>query len=725
MSSSIDDTTPNPDRTTNPIGAGVIPPNRPFEARRDRHWTLRDLAIRLFYRIRLFLFCLFLGLVAGTIAAVVSKPVHTADTLLIVLLGSESAAVQDSLNLTNTQISIDGLKAVQSEIQIIQADDVIRSATEAVGVGKLYPGLTRPRYLGLLPSLDGDEQISAAIERFKAGLRAEAQGNSNVIRVAFAHSNRDLAIAAVQAVTTAYLAQRRSIYANNNISVLSQEIRRYSAHLAQIEAELLMVRRQYDVLDMAQDIVLATNRLDGIIQRQNQVRERRVAVETEIIAVRANLAAQPPNVLDFRETTNNTGNDEARNTLVRLMQERTHLATQYNDSYPGLRELDRKIAAVRGQIGTGSQSLYFSERTIRNPAVDVLNNRLASLEVENEALDQQLVELDAQSGIAAERIKSLREADAKLHSLQLNRDVAEGIYRQLSLRQPGAIFNDDAITERSANVRVAQPPTAPLQGRRLTSSFAIGGGFLGFLLGVTAVVVATMLQQVYILPADAERDLRLLNLGDVDTGMGLGAQNGLGHGYGAVASNLLGISVDGRSLAMVQVASPSEPDRKAEVARALGTEFAREFAMRTLILDLRDNAQSSAKGPAEGATLDPAPAIPVATTEVEDLWVSVGARRALFGDRGGMLARAWQTFGTLRQTFDIVLVIAPSDLSQPMVHRLARSVDANLLVLHAERTRGPAAARFREMILEAGGNLAGFVFVDRKFYVPRWLYRRL
>src|SRR5262249_21791142 len=163
------------------------------------------------------------------------------------------------------------------------------------------------------------------------------------------------------------------------------------------------------VLDMAQDIVLATNRQDGIAQRQNQVRERRVAVETEMTAVKANLATQPATVLDFRETTNNTGNDEARNTLVRLDQQRTYLASQFKPDWPAISEVNKKIAAVRAQMGPKERNLYFSEREIRNPALEVLNNRLAALEVEDQALGQQLGELDEQFRQATDRIKSLRE----------------------------------------------------------------------------------------------------------------------------------------------------------------------------------------------------------------------------------------------------------------------------------------------------------------------------
>ena len=546
-----------------------------------------------------------------------------------------------------------------------------------------------------------------------------------MIRISFSNPDRALAVRALQAVVEAYFDHRRSIYANDSTTVLGQEIRRYGAQLAQIETDIEAVRSKYNVLDTAQDIVLATNRLDGIVQRQNQVRERQVAVDTEIVAVKANLASQPPTVLDFRETTNNTGNDEARNVLVRLEQDREHLLAKYNDTWPGLQELDRKIATVRAQIGANSQSLYSSERTIRNPAVDVLNNRLASLEVESKALSQQLVELDGQLRVANDRTRALRDAESSLHTLQFNRDVLEGIYRQMSLREPGAISNHDAFVEKNVNVRVAQPASAPSQGRSFALTFLAGGVFFGLLLGVTAVVVATLLQRVYILPSDAERDLGLPSLGDVAADASQDGGPDARRDYALVASNLLAVLVDERPLSMVQVVSSSEDTvGKADVVRALGIEFARRFALRTLILDLSDTI--GLIGISSGSRrMDPPLSIPIAATDEEDLWITINARQALFAERGQIRARAWQAIGELRQRFDMVLIIAPSDLRELVGRRLASVVDANLLVLRAEKTRRVIAARFREMILEAGGNLAGFVFVGRKYYIPGWLYRRL
>ena len=69
--------------------------------------------------------------------------------------------------------------------------------------------------------------------------------------------------------------------------------------------------------------------------------------------------------------------------------------------------------------------------------------------------------------------------------------MAEGIYRQLSLRQPRAVFNEDTVVDQNSNIRLAQPPTAPLRGRNLALSYLVGGGFLGLLMGMAGVAVAT------------------------------------------------------------------------------------------------------------------------------------------------------------------------------------------------------------------------------------------
>lgn len=689
-----------------------------------RRGSLRDALVPAFYHARLIRACLLFGVVLGMIGAVLSKPSFDANALVLVLIGPNSMSAQDAAGMSPTVVSIDGLKVVQSEVQIIQNDQVLRMAVQRVGPGVIYPGLARRRLFGLLPPRSPTAQLGEAVQKLRGALRVDAEPGSNVVKISFADPNRRVAIRVVQAVLDAYLAQRRASYTGTNARFLTQEIERYRHLLGSLDAQIQAVRTKYAVLDLAQDIVLADDRLDGIVQRRNQVRERQVAVATEIQAVKANLAKQPEMVLDFTETSNNTGNDEARNTLVRLEQQLTYLRSQFNPSWPAIAEVEKKIATARNDMGPKAGNLYHTERKIRNPALDLLENHLASLEVEHQALGQQLDELAVQYDQADQRIKSLRQAEGQLHGLQLTREVTEGIYRQLAQKQPAALLQERLSGDPNASLRVVQPAAAPVIGRSLALSYIIGGALLGLLLGAAATAIATMLRQVYIAPAEAERELALPALATFDAAL---AKDDLEHSTALVqlAAILQEATVDGRPLSSLQIFGLSAGDDRVALIRALAMELARGYERTTLIIDLEgDGAPYTALlGRGDAAAPSSLP-LPVAATHLPRLWVSTGrTAQTVLNDWHSSIACTRAVLDELRQQFGLLLIVAPAEVSGHAVHRLATMVDASMPILRAEHTRGPVALRLRDAIHSAGGNMLGFVFVGRKYYVPAWLFR--
>jgi Mrp family chromosome partitioning ATPase len=409
-----------------------------------------------------------------------------------------------------------------------------------------------------------------------------------------------------------------------------------------------------------------------------------------------------------------------------LEQERTYLMSQYNGSWPAISEVDKKIATARAQMGPKDQNLYFSERNIRNPALALLNNRLASLEVEEKALGQQLNELDDQSRQADQRIKSLREGDNKLHSLQFSRDVAEGVYRQLYLKKPATVFQESVVGERNANLRVVQPPTAPVIGHSMAISYLFGGVFLGLLLGVAATLIATVLRDVYIAPSEAERDLKMPGLAAFGSGALDGDTAGDQADIASFAALLQEVTVEGHLLRSLQFSGVSEGDGRDAVIRALAVELATGYARRTLLIDLQGDGHdhvAALGGIAGGLTTPQTLPVHTTSTEVADLWVAVDTRKSIFGDPRASVERIRLALEALRQQFSMLLVIAPADSATHAMRRLASLVDANVLVLRAEHSRSPVAERLRDTLLTAGGNILGFIFVGRKYYIPSWLYR--
>lgn len=694
---------------------------------RIRRVSPRDILTPIFYHSRLIRNFLLLGLAVGLVAASLGRPSFNASALVLVLIGPDAMSAQDAAGINPTVISIDGLKVVQSEIQIIESEQVLRSAVRQVGASAIYPYLDRRRLFGFGPARSPAEQLGEAEQRLHDDLHAEAEPGSNVIRITFSASKRSVAIRVVQAVLDAYLTQRQSTYAGASANFLAQEIDRYKQLIGNLDTQIQNVRKTYDVLDLPQDIVLATDRLDGLVQRQNQVRERRVAVQTEIIAVKANLATQPEMVVDFTETTNNTGNDEARNTLVRLEQERTHLTSQFKPDWPQIAEVDKKIATARGEMGTRAGNLYFSERKIRNPAIDLLKNRLASLQVEDDALGQQLVELGVQHTRAADRVASLRDAEGKLHSLQLTRDVSEGIYRQLAQKQPTALLQDRLNADPNASLRVVQAATAPVIGRSLTLSYILGGMFLGLLLGAAATAIATLVRQVYIAPSEAERDLALPALATIDQTV-RAADLEHNPAISRLSALLQDATVDGRPLNSLQIMGLSSGDDRAMLVRALALEMASAFERDTLIIDLETDGAGYADalgrgdGAGAGAAMHSLP-VGVEQTRVPHVWISAGAGTSILNDWRTSIGRMRDAVDELRQHFSMLLVLAPAEFSGMAVNRLATMVDANVAIVRAEHTRGPVVSRLSDAILAAGGNMLGFVFVGRKYYLPSWLLR--
>ena len=436
--------------------------------------------------------------------------------------------------------------------------------------------------------------------------------------------------------------------------------------------------------------------------------------------MKGNLASQPGTVLDFRETTNNTGNDEARNTLVRLEQQHTYLLSQYRPDWPEVKEVEKKIANVQAQMGPRNQNLYFSERNIRNPALELLNNRLASLEVENQALGEQLNELAVQLQQADLRVKSLREADGKLHGLQLARDVTESVFRELSLKQPGALFQDNIVDERNANLRVVQAPTAPTVPRNMMVSYIVGGLFLGLLLGISATLLATLLRDVFIAPAEAERELRIPALADIGAAVPIGGEVEIAN----LAALLQDVTVSGRPLASLQFVGVSEGDGRADRIRALAVELATRYEQKTLLLDLKGGSESHLAALGNGGELiSLAGPLRLASTKVAGLWVGPEGTHSIFADPRTSITHLRQAIKSVQLQFSMLLVISASENSAQVARKMGALVDANVVVLRAEHSRSPVVMHLRDMILAGGGNILGFIFVDRKYYVPAWLYR--
>lgn len=110
------------------------------------------------------------------------------------------------------------------------------------------------------------------------------------------------------------------------------------------------------------------------------------------------------------------------------------------------------------------------------------------------------------------------------------------------------------------------------------------------------------------------------------------------------------------------------------------------------------------------------------------IWLATLAARA--GDKPGSALpsnlegiEAW--FGALRSEFDLIVVASSPSSKSALGLVLSKMVDGVVLVVEAERTRAPVVQQLQANLNSVGSEPLGVVLTNRRFYLPRWLYRWL
>jgi capsular exopolysaccharide synthesis family protein len=78
-----------------------------------------------------------------------------------------------------------------------------------------------------------------------------------------------------------------------------------------------------------------------------------------------------------------------------------------------------------------------------------------------------------------------------------------------------------------------------------------------------------------------------------------------------------------------------------------------------------------------------------------------------------------------RKSYDYVILDSAPITGLPDSQAICARVDGVILVIEAGITRRQVALRAKRELEDAGGRLLGVVLNRRKYYIPKWIYRRV
>jgi uncharacterized protein involved in exopolysaccharide biosynthesis/Mrp family chromosome partitioning ATPase len=660
--------------------------------------TLRELLTSLFHHRRAVLAAFIIPLCLALVAALFARPVYTAESRLLILLGDDYVFRSDVTGAPQG-LSFDRAQIVQAEIQILGDRDLRAEALKSVGVGRAYPGLER--------SPNG---LAVAAARLDKDLSIVNVPQSNVVDLTLKNRSPVVAAELLNTLIERYLVRRRQIFQQTDPAQVQQERDRLRGRLAELETQISAFSAAHGFGDYDQALSAAQSQKTSLTSQLQNLEQQVAGRRGRTEGLGDQLRDTPPSIEVFADKSRSQQLETLTGALLALQQQRREAAAKYTDAYPLVADLDRRIAGLQAQIQATPPRQVAAERTGANPTRQQLDWDLAESRGDLAGLEQGRRETARELKAADAQLNDLTRIGPAFREMTRMRALVEAEYADVAKRSEAAQLQD-TLSRTQANVRVIQRATIPFNGEAGRIVTLAAGAVLAFACAGATAFLAAALREEMITPRDLERKL------DVPAVLSIA----LRPRAGAPEDPLRRTPILSAEEAVLLTRLGGAARQGAEVIALMGAEVG--AGVSTLAFDL---ALQMAHGGRRVLLID------VEAEGGAEAPVAQVGDTSLFRGRPGGDDRApvnevqWaDVLGRARGAYDVVALDCPPLTRSGAALVLAPFVDVTLLVIEAEKTRATVARGVIDRIEAAGGAIDGAILNKRQFPVPAAIYDRL
>ena len=432
--------------------------------------TLRDVLMvffrhrRLFLRSFLIVFCL-------AIAYALTTPRYEASMRVLVRRGRYDPPMTSQANaqadLSRNAISEE---EVNSEVELLRDDDVLRRVVEKNGLAK--PGL-----LATMRLTEEDEraQVERALRQLADQIVVTPIRKTSLIEVHYRSSDPARAAKVLDTLAAEYTSKHAELHRpSGEVEFFNQQVIRSRQQLDEAESALLQFtqREGFVVAPLERDAALL--RLADAEARFRQLRQDISQSDQRVRTLHQQMLAFPPrSTSTIRFVDNSQLLEKLKSRLLDLQLKRTELLTRYEPSYRLVQEIETEIAETRAAIDREEHAPVRDETTEKDP-----NHEWAKAELEKAQVD--LRSLQAGAGTAAvelinarKQASALGEASIEQVDLQRTAKSAEETYLLYVKKLEEARIGDALDAHGILNFTLAQSPVVPALPLRSSLGFGL------------------------------------------------------------------------------------------------------------------------------------------------------------------------------------------------------------------------------------------------------------
>lgn len=419
--------------------------------------TLRELAIVLFRRRRVFLLVSGMVLAAAVLYAIAGTK-YQAEMQILVRKGRSDSAVTSGenapLDLTRMKVTEE---EINSEVELLRDGEILRQvAAETDEHGRGWG-----RFLH--PWDRRDQTIERAARGLEKQLQVKAVKKTNLIAVQFAAADPQLAVKVLRSLANVYLEKHVAVHRpRGELEFFQQQAAESERQLEEASQTLLKFSHVHGVVSASAQRDLTLQKLSDLEAAERQTRIEITEQQKRAGELDALLTSLPQRTTTLVRTSDNAELLKSlKASLLDLQLKRTQLLTKFEPSHRFVQEVDQQIAQTETSIAGEIASPVRDETTDKNLHYEWATAELEQSRVQLQSLGARQRATQREKAACRSMAEKLGQDAIAQEDLAHRLKAAEENYLLYAKKKEEARMNDALDQRGIVNVAIAEQPVAP------------------------------------------------------------------------------------------------------------------------------------------------------------------------------------------------------------------------------------------------------------------------
>jgi uncharacterized protein involved in exopolysaccharide biosynthesis len=438
---------------------------------------------------------------------VLAYPRYESDAALLVKFADSQSAQSSGQPTTGIAAAqLERIQIVNSQIGLMQSQDLLTEVLNQVGINKVYPEL-----IGLD---DQKLKINTALANLSRDLDIEPAKNANIINLALLNRNADTSAVFLNRLIDRFVNKQWSIYQNSQLPFMQQQLDQARVKLEQSRKAVEQYKLTNGIMSLEEERTLLLKQASDAQESLTQAISKQEEAQGRFLKLEEMLKTMPADTKLSDENDRFKPVDDARSRVDDLLARQKQMSDNYLANSTTMKTLADQLAFAQQQLAGASRQSAARVRMGANPVRQQTEIELAQAAGDQYGATASRGSFENALQQIRTKLSTLESQSQQLDALTLQQQVDEENFRNYLQAVNDASVSDDLNRQRITSIAVIQTPTVAIDPSRPRTRLVIPGAFLFALaLGFAVVIMAEMFDERFSAPEQIETVLGLPVLG--------------------------------------------------------------------------------------------------------------------------------------------------------------------------------------------------------------------